>query len=346
MPSDTVINIGIIGSGFIARTHAFSFARGVARVRLIGIAGGTRAGALADEFSVRCFPTPEAMITAPDIDAVVIATPHQHHAQYALKAAHHGKHVLIEKPMASSVRECLSIIEAYAAARRVLMVAFTQRFRRTNREAFHLLRTVDFGKILMVQEQALIPNGASAYPSWQQSPDNLGILFGYGVHNIDRMRWLLNDEPTDIIGHIHRNSNGIESSAMASLRWSKGTLSTLWSSIDLPSPGIPGTAFRSVIVAEKGILDIDGYGALRMSLHGGPWETICVQPPIDWRGDGMFLPARMESFNGQNQSFIDSIIGDTPPPVSGSDGLRAVAIALDVYRSSDLHASVVHKPME
>jgi phthalate 4,5-cis-dihydrodiol dehydrogenase len=334
------IRISIMGSGFIARTHAHAIAHGCNNALLAGIGGGSRAEKLAAEFGARFFPSPEALASDPDVDAAIIATPHNVHRNHALLCARYGKHVLLEKPMAPSVSECREIIEAFRSANLRLMMAFSQRFRQSNITAYDIIRAGRIGRILMVQEQALLANGLQAYPQWQQQPENLGILFGYGIHNIDRLRWFLQDEADCVTAHVLRSTGGIETSTMATLRWKCGALANLWSSVDIPAPGFEATAFRSLIVGDRGLLDLDGYGAVRLAGKDEKWETLFVQPAIDWRGDGMFSGARMGSFNAQDQAFVDAVLQNSEPPVTGTDGLRSVAIALAAYESASRNETV------
>lgn len=334
------LKIGILGSGFIARTHAHSISTGCTGAKLAGIAGGSRAAALASDFGVECFVDPAQLASSTHIDAVIIATPHACHHEHALLCARHRKHVLLEKPMATSVARCQEIVNAFRSEELTLMVAFSQRFRQSNITARDLLSSGAIGKVLMIQEQALVPNGLRAYPAWQQRPENLGVLFGYGIHSIDKLRWFLDDEPDALSAQSIRASSGIETSTMATLHWRRGTITNVWSGVDLPSPGFPASAFRSLVVGEHGLLDVDGYGAVRLARSGGDWETVFVQPPIDWQGAGMFSEARMGSFNAQNQAFVDASLAGTDPPITGLDGLRAVEIALAAYESAATNRTV------
>ncbi len=329
--------IGIIGSGFIARTHAVSIRRYLKGTVLAGIAGGKRAASLAGEFNVMNFASVEQMAADKDVDAVIITSPHSFHFKHAMMCAEAGKHALVEKPMATTVAECETMEREFATRNLVLMVAFTQRYRITNRRAFELIRAGVIGRVSMIQEFALQPNALETYPKWQQLPENLGVFFGYGIHNIDRLRWFLDAEAEDVTAEITKTSSGIEISTMAIIRWQNGTLSSVWSSGDLKMPGFPATAFRSLVVGERGMLDVDGYGALRMSVDSKSWETLFQQRPIDWRGEGMFAEVRMGSFNAQNQEFVQSISEGRKPAITAEDGRKAVAIALAIYKSAEEH---------
>jgi predicted dehydrogenase len=188
------LSIGIIGSGFIARTHAHSIRHYLANARLSGISGGSRAAGLASDFDVPVYDAVESLAASREIDAIFITSPHHLHHEHALLCAQQGKHVLLEKPMATSLERCREVRDAFSARGLCLMIAFSQRFRTSNRKAFEVIARGDIGKVRMVQEFALIPNGLAAYPPWQQKPENLGVLFGYGIHNLDKLRWFLQSE--------------------------------------------------------------------------------------------------------------------------------------------------------
>src|SRR4051794_680657 len=100
------VRIGILGSGFMGRTNAETVTRYLQHAQLVSIAGGSRAAALAQEYSVACEPSTEALLARSDVDAVLISTPHAAHAAQAIAAAQAGKHILLDKPMATSVADC------------------------------------------------------------------------------------------------------------------------------------------------------------------------------------------------------------------------------------------------
>ncbi|MEO7652741.1 MAG: Gfo/Idh/MocA family oxidoreductase, partial [Bryobacteraceae bacterium] len=127
----TPVRIGIIGSGFMGLTHAAAVTN-LESTQLVAIAGGRRAPGLAAQYGVACDESPEALIERSDIDAIVITTPHHLHARDTIHAFATGKHVLVEKPMATSLADCNSMIEAGEKAGRVLSVGFQQRFRKNN----------------------------------------------------------------------------------------------------------------------------------------------------------------------------------------------------------------------
>ena len=110
------VGVGILGSGFMGRTWA-EVVRRTPGAHLVAVAGGRRAHGLAADYDVRT-ETPEQLLADPEVDLVLVLTPPRSHVDYAIAAAAHGKHVLIEKPMANTAADCDRIIEAARPQRR------------------------------------------------------------------------------------------------------------------------------------------------------------------------------------------------------------------------------------
>lgn len=328
------LGIGIIGAGFMGRTFAEAFSKYVTGARLVAVAGGSRAPGLAADYGVAVERAVADLVARPDIDAVVIATPHSVHAEQGVLAARHGKHVLMDKPLATSLVGCDAVIDACRTAGVALMVGQSQRFRQVNRMAKEIIDR-DIGRVLMVRESILNAGGLGAVPPWQSEPENLGTLFGYGVHNTDRLLWLTGQRPVSVAALAGSFQPGarVETSSMLLVSFDGGAMAQLWSSWDLPGPGLPGHGFRAQVIGEKGMLDIDGYGELRASRDGSAWETLFIQPPVDWRNE-KFAPVRMESYGLQSQAFVDAVRTGSRPAVTGEEGRAAVQLALAAYRAA------------
>jgi predicted dehydrogenase len=328
------IRIGIIGSGFMARTHAEAFIANAQGVRLVAVSGGSRTEQVARDYKIKAEPSVARLLERTDIDAVVITTPQSVHAEQAIAAAKHGKHVLMEKPMAVSLDECRSINKACTKTGVNLMMAFTQRYRRGNIEAKKIVDEGQIGKVRMIRETMIGVNGRSSYPAWQQKTENRGTLLGYGVHSIDRIRWITGNEVRTVMAHCVSPA-GIEAeySSMLFLQLMSGQSASLLCDMECPVPGFPDSAFRSWIIGEEGIIDLDAYGELRVG-KGSTWEVVFRQDPINWAKDGKFSPVRMQSFRDQDREFINSIVERRQPAIGGFDGERAVEVALAAYESS------------
>jgi predicted dehydrogenase len=223
------------------------------------------------------------------------------------------------------------------------MIMFGQRFRLVNREAYRLIQEGAIGRIQAISSCALNTGGLASLPPWQSLPQNLGTLFGHGIHNIDQVRWFTGDEVATVAACVQREApSGNEVSTMAVLGLRTGVMANVWVSWTIPSPNFPHSGFSARVVGERGILDLDAYGTLRLG-RDGSWAVIAEQAPIDFRGKGMLDPVRMEAYGSQAQEFVASIHEGRRPSATGEDGRAAVEIALAAYRSAKEQRTVILK---
>lgn len=340
------VRIGIIGAGFMGRTNAETVSRYLERAQLVAIAGGTRSEALAREYSVRHESSVDALIARDDIDAVLISTPPADHAEQAIAAAQHGKHLLLDKPMATTVADCDRVIEAARAAKVRLMIMFGQRFRVCNVTAHRLIRQGAIGDVRMISERILASGGFASLPPWQSEARNGGTFLGHAVHNIDRIRWLTGAEVASVSAQVQRDPvTDNEVSTLTLLSLTNGAMATIWSSWDVAAPVFPGSASGAWIAGAKGNLDLDAYGQLRLGTDG-TWTVVAEQEPIDWKGEGMLSRVRMQAYQMQHQEFVDSVLDGREPSVTGEDGRAAVAVAQAALESARLGQTIHLRSME
>jgi len=329
------IGIGIIGSGFMGRSYAEAITKYCSEAELKAITGGSRAEQLSNDYKVDCEKSVDKLIARDDIAAVFIATPHHVHAAQAVAAADKGKHVMIEKPMACSVAQCDQIIQACKKAGVFCSIAFTQRSRKCNLKAKKLIDEGEIGRIRQIMEFQFIGGGLTKFPAWQSDKENLGILFGHGIHNFDRLRWFTGAEISIVYAHCTslEADSKVEGTSMLLMKLTDGTSASFWSSGQLPEPAFPNKQFSTMIVGEKGLIDLDAYGELRINTSG-EWKVVTTQEPIDWAGKGFLDPVRMASYAKYCLDFIEAIKGNHEPSITGWDGRQAVAAALGAYESS------------
>lgn len=334
------IGIGLLGAGYMGRTYAECITKYNKRARLVTISGGRRAPGLADEYGVEYTPTYEEMLARPDIDAVLIATPHSLHLEQVVQAAQHGKHILVEKPMSTSVADCTTMINACREAGVLLEVIQTLRFRGTLKRAKQLIEEGRIGKVWMIRGQTLRQDYVVDTASWAALPENGGAVLDMGVHNFDIMRFLTGAQVKTVFSHIttYGDSPAPGMTAMTQLIFDNGMTAQQWTSFEFHAKHMTHSQHLYVVSGEKGVLDIDGYGKLTLHTSEGE-ELIWEQPPIDFVNRPM-EPSRLEAFYTQIQSFIDDIIDNRPATVSGEDGRAAVAVVEAAWRSARTGKSV------
>jgi predicted dehydrogenase len=343
------IGIGVTGSGFMGRTHVDAANR-LDDAKVIAIAGGKRAPQLAADYGAECVGNVRDLVARDDVDAIVITTPHWLHAEEAVAAAEAGKHVLVEKPMATSMADCDRMIKACESNGVVLSVGYHQRFRESNKTAYDLIQSGEIGPIRCIQTSALFDvgrmrrdSGFGGDWSWWKNPESLAHLINSAPHTIDLCRWWLGADIAQVAacsGTYRESDNPNENTTMALLSFTNGAACTFWSSSVLPDPGFPDESFRFRLMGDNGLIDLNPYGKLQIT-RGDKWETVFEQPPVQHdESDTAFNISRMQAYRDQMQAFLNSISGEPGGEGTAQDGRAGVAGVLAMLESSaNFHGS-------
>lgn len=334
--------IGVVGSGFMGLTHAAA-ADQVEGVELAGIAGGRRAAALAEQHGVVEERDSAALADRDDVDALIITTPHHLHAEDTIYALNRGKHVLVEKPMATTLEDCDAMIEAARRSGCTLALGFQQRYRNNNREACRLVQEGALGDVLLVQVN-MLPSVAPmlADPGfekswhWWQDARSVGHILNSGPHAIDLIRWMLKSEVTQVsaLCRTTRPDAQVEDTTAAVVGFANGTICALTSSCVAPDPSFPGEEFRFRLMGSKAVLDLDPYGEVRLS-KDGKLQTVSVQPPVGHQEVGTLTgERRMQAYNAQLRDFVALTRGLPSEIGTAADGRAAVAACLAMLETS------------
>jgi phthalate 4,5-cis-dihydrodiol dehydrogenase len=163
------------------------------RVELVAAADPRSEATLrfAQEFGARVHATVEELCADPDVDVVYVATPHQHHAAHVCLAAMHGKHVLVEKPMAITLDECRVMIDAAERAGIVLIVGHSHSFDRPIARTREIIASGAVGAVRMIHAQYY-----TDFLYRPRRPEELaterggGVVFSQGAHQVDIVRLL------------------------------------------------------------------------------------------------------------------------------------------------------------
>lgn len=328
------LRFGLLGSGYMGGSYAECIVRYTTRATLTAVTGGSRAPALAERYGVAYEPEYAALLARPDVDAVLIATPHDGHCEQVIAAARAGKHVLVEKPMATSAAECDAMIAACREAGVVLEVIKTLRFRGSVARALNLIADGAIGAVRMIHGRSLFVSTETDGKHWANQPENGGLLLDMGCHNFDILSAFAGSRPLRIFSNVmtYDAPEHTRRNAMSQVLYENGAVAQMWMSFELPRPGIPDSLHRYIVVGERGILDIDGYGKLLLG-RDDRWELVWEQPPIDYINRPLD-PVRLEAFYLQVQAFVDDVLDGRTPTVSGEEGRAAVAQVEAAWKSS------------
>jgi predicted dehydrogenase len=335
-----VLRIAILGSGYMGRTYAECISKYNTRAQLAAVAGGSRAPGLAADYGVAYEPSYAGLLARPDVDAVLIATPHADHRDQVIAAAQAGKHVLVEKPMATTVADCDTMIDACKQAGVMLEVIQTLRFRGTPARAKQLIDAGRIGAVRMIRGQSLCRDYAIAAGAWPGLPEHGGAFLDMGVHNFDIMRFWSGSEALRVFAHVttYGDTGHPWLSAMAQIVFANGAVAQQWTSHEVPAQSLTDSQHQYVVVGEAGALEIDGYGKLLLSTPNGT-EVVWEQPSFDFVNRPLD-PVRLEAFYTQVQSFVDDVLDGRAPTVSGAEGRAAVALVAAAMRSAETGQAV------
>jgi predicted dehydrogenase len=321
------IRVCLIGAGRAARVHARSLVKYIpAAVAACLVDSSPEAlNKTGDEFGIdKRFASLDDALAWGQFDAVVITTPTFTHHELAVSAAQAGKHVFLEKPMALTLEECDSIIEAAERGGVFLQLGFMRRFDPEFVAAYERIQHGEIGQPMMIKS---LTHGPGLPPPWaHELKQSNGMLAEVNSHDWDCVRWLMGSDPQRIyveVANFKGAARGVTApdfydNVLANIRFASGGLG----SISGICPCDYGYDARVEIVGEKGILqigDIRGQAVIVGTNRDQGYVTPIYRT---W-------PQRFEwAYIREMEHFIESIQNGTAPKVNGVDGRWAVACVL------------------
>ena len=318
------IGVCVIGSGRAGMIHARNFARALPNAELVAMvdpAEDTVQNACA-ELEIETYYTDyKEALTDDTIDAVIVVTPTVLHREIVVAAATSGKHVLCEKPMAMNGDECDEMIIACNNNKVKLQIGFMRRYDQGFMAAKQRIDNGEIGDVVLVRS---CTRGPSIPQPWQYDiAASNGPLAEVNSHDIDTLRWFAESEISEvycIAGNYRCPEARVEhpdfyDNVIMSARFSNG----LQGQIDGAVSVRYGYDAKVEILGTNGVLHIgrlDQSGVIVVNT-----ETGVSTPAVpSWRN--LFLDAYLQ----EDKEFIDSIIDDSVPRVTGHDGKMAVAV--------------------
>lgn len=297
-------------------------------------------GALAAYISV------EALLGDSRVDVVFVASPNHLHASHAQLAAKAGKHILVEKPMATTVSDCVETINACRANGVKLGVGFQLRFHPGHVEASRLVREGGLGEVALAQ--VLLGSGVrgelkrerrTGLRGWWETPDMVGnarSMIGTGVHCVDDLEFILGQTVVELaaITDGQTAEAPLENLVSLSLRFSGGAIGTMVCGSRMPDAINDVTVYGS-----------DGRVLLKNAASpslGGSLEVTSetVNSEVSYTTDPLALA------KWQIEGFNKAVTLDEEPRASGLDGLRSVQITEGMIESVKTRRTVAVGPIQ
>ena len=319
------IRYGVVGLGHIAQVAVIpAFAHARRNSRLVAIVSGdrTKRRELARRYRIEhAFTYDQFDECLRVVDAVYIALPNSMHAEYSIRAARAGVHVLCEKPMAVTVDECRQMIAASRKAKVKLMIAYRLHFEALNLAAIDIARSGQLGELKFFNSSFAMTVRRGDIRTKRALGG--GSLYDIGVYCINAARYLFRAEPTQVSA-ISINSglaslSEIDETTAATLRFGNDQVATFI------------TSFNAADVASYRIVGTKGH------LHAEPAyeyaEGLAYKLTIDGKATRKKYGKR-DQFAPQLLYFSDCILNDREPEPSGEEGLQDVRIVEALYASA------------
>ena len=312
------INVGVIGVGRIGSMHTRNLKYQVSGVNVLGVADVFEEAAqkVANELAI---PIAEKdyhlLLENKDIDAVIICSSTDTHAQIISEAAKAGKHIFCEKPIALDLKKIDEAIAAVEKAGVKLQVGFNRRFDPSFRKAKKMVAEGKIGTPHLVRISSRDPEP----PPISYIKVSGGIFLDMMIHDFDMARYLLDQEVTELmaignclvdpaIGKV-----GDIDTAIVSLKYEGGALGA----IDNSRQAVYGYDQRIEVFGSKGCVVVGNKKPTEVEVSGA--QDVKSDKPVFF-----FIERYTESYLAEMEEFIRCIKEDTEPLVGGFDGKMAV----------------------
>jgi UDP-N-acetylglucosamine 3-dehydrogenase len=327
-----------IGMMSFAHMHAYSYAQSILSrpdTELVGLADHDpgRATNIAGRLGTKAFESYEALLAAPGLQAVVVCSENARHRSLVEMAAAAGKHVLCEKPLATTVADGEAMIDVCKRAGVQLMTAFPCRYSPVMQRLKAAVDSGEAGQILAARgtNRGRNPGG------WfiEKAESGGGATMDHTVHVTDLLRWLLQDEVREVYAELSNNicHKEFDDVGFLSLTFQKGVFATLDASWSRPNSFPTWGDVTLEVVTDRGTLSMDMFSqnlVLYSDKNGGS---------VSWHNWG----GNMD--NGLVGAFAHAISKGEPVPITGEDGLRAAEVALAAYQSAE-HQQPITLPLK
>jgi len=253
-----------------------------------------------------------SLLSDPELDAIIIATPDKLHVAQTLASASAGKHVLVEKPMATDVEEAEAMVKACHNAKVQLGVGYHLRWHSGHRKVLEAIRAGEFGELRHMR--VLWTSRSADANNWRASSDvgRWWSLAAFGTHCLDMIRWIMVPQCGEVVSLRSMISRDFwrgphDETALVSIRFRSGATAEFCSSILFDSVSRFEIYGNKGYAVGEGTLGREGGGEVRT--HLGELKFSISNP-----------------FVGEITDFVAAIRGQRQPEVDGNEGLRNVEL--------------------
>ena len=333
---EKILSAGLVGCGQISNAHCSGFERASnANLAMVMDVDEVAARELGEKYHIPYTTSLDKILSRDDIDIISVATPHYLHAPIAIRAAEAGKHVMVEKPICTTMEDADNVIQACEDNGVKLTVWFPSRYSGAAHKVKELLRQGVIGRIMYVKISTMGykeanywergVGGRARLSDWRRYVKTAGggILIMNTVHDIDRLRYILGYEATSIYAQkgTFGSPSEVEDFISVSIGYDNGAIGYIESS----SLAVGRSTDPSRIYGTEGQIMLD------------PLRVYLTRKIGDYPQGAWFEPEIEQVREGRaalTEDFVNAIISDTDPPITGEDGKKTLEIILAAYESA------------
>jgi predicted dehydrogenase len=339
------LGVAIIGTGNIAPAHIKGYlaSQDVCEIRALCDIYPSKAEKLAKRGNIEDQATITTdyheLLSRDDIHLVSLCLPPSLHCQVAVDFLYAGKHVIVEKPMASSLSECDRMIEAQRQSGKVLSVISQNRFRTAPMRVKQLLDQGVLGRVLFARVNSMWWRGSAYYDLWWRGTyekEGGGCTLNHAVHQIDILQWLIGlpDQVVSVMSNVNHTNSEVEDVSLSILSYPSLVAEVNASLVDHDERQ------EFFLATEKASIGIPWYVKSVKQLPNGFFEP---NPETEEKLQAIYesLPSlSLEGHDAQLRNVLEAIADDVPPLITAEEGRKAVELICAMYKSATEHMSV------
>lgn len=325
------LGVGVIGTGAFGSRHAEVYSQSdLCTLKAVADINPQRLNEVCSALHVQGYSDYRDLLSRDDVHAVSVCTTDDLHVDAAVAAAHAGKHVLVEKPLALNPEDCERIIQACQASGVILMVGHILRFDPRYLAAHAEIREERIGKLvhLYARRNNLARNAL-------RLARHTSVLFFLGIHDLDMINWCVGARPERVYAEATFTKLGVTpDTVLALMRFAGGVLASLEVSWILTDsyPGRLDARFEAM--GTDGSVQVNG-GSENVTIVHAPSMPQPVECP-----ELFYAPEvhgqRVGILRDEVHHFLRCVVEDRTPIVGGQDGKAAVEVACAIQRSLEI----------
>jgi len=330
------IRVGLVGLGFSGSLHADAYSAIKDKANLVAVCDidKEKAEMMACCYNAKAYTDFKEMLEKETLDAVDLCVPHHLHSKYVIAAAQAGKHVMVEKPIATTVEETEKMIEATRKARVKFMIAEDQMHLPAHKLAKELIEKEAIGKIFMARVVSAVYDIPEDDKGWKLDPRNKGVLLDMAAHYIMVLYWMIGEmEKVCAMAEsivVEKGESDFDDNAIAIFKFKNGAIGEISVTTTVVSEPLQRLEFYGT----EGTIIIDHSCEKPLkyhSAHKGMETEGWVKPDVKHEIYPGYFPL---TFGNEVKYFIDCIIENREPEFSGKMGKETIKIIEAAYKAA------------